>query len=143
MFNPWYVRSISSGTTDLLIEPLVLSPGGPTEPIQVVASNQTSALKVSLTLNGKAVSGQVCLISTSPSAIPLLQAPTTPDGTLNLPYLPPGSYLVVGFESGSNVDLLDPEVQATFSSHTKSITVTPGEALNLDLDAVPESELQP
>jgi hypothetical protein len=143
LFNHWYVRSISRGTTNLLIQPLVLGPGGSSEPIQVVASNQTSGLKVSLKLNGRPVSGQVCLISTSPSATPLLKAPTTPDGTLNWPYLPPGSYLAVGFESGSNVDLLDPEAQAIFSSHTKSVTLTPGEALNLDLDAVPESELQP
>jgi hypothetical protein len=143
LFSHWYVRSISQGTTNLLIQPLVIGPGGSSEPIQVVASNQTSALKVSLKLNGKPVGGEVCLISTSPSATPLLKAPMTPDGTLNWPYLPPGSYLAVGFESGANVDLLDPEVQATFSSHTKSITLTPGEALNLDLDAVPESELQP
>ena len=143
MLNHWYVRSISQGTTNLLIQPLVLGPGGSSEPIQVVASNQTSALKVSLRLNSNPVSGQVCLIATTPSATPLLKAPTTPDGTLNWPYLPPGSYLAVGFESGPNVDLLDPEVQATFSSHTKSITVTAGETLDLDLDAVPESELQP
>ena len=142
-FSPWYVRSISSGTTNLLIEPLVLAPGGSSEPIQVVASNQTSALKVSLKLNGKPLSGQVCLISTSPSATPLLKAATTPDGILNMPYLPPGSYLAVGFETAPNEDLLDPEVQGAFSSHTKSITIAAGETLNLDLDAVPESELRP
>lgn len=139
----WYVKSISAGGTDLLTQDFVIAAGSTGQTVQVVVSNQTATCQGTLKINGKTASASIYLIATSPSANPLLVLRSSSVGSFKDPYLPPGSYLAIAFEAGPSGDLLDPAVQASFSTYAKSFQVAAGETANFDLDAVPAAEVKP
>jgi Carboxypeptidase regulatory-like domain len=139
----WYVKAISAGGTDLLTQDFVVAAGSTGQSVQVLVSNQTATCQGTLKINGKPASSSIYVIATSPSASPLLVLRSSAVGSFKDPYLPPGSYLAIAFEAGPSGNLLDPAVQASFSTYARSFQVAAGETANLDLDAVPAAEVKP
>jgi hypothetical protein len=85
----------------------------------------------------------VYLISTTPSAEPVVTSRSNSEGAFTEAYLPPGSYEAIAFEARQSVNFRDPAVIAAFASRVRSITVNAGDKATLDLDAVPSAELLP
>ena len=139
----WYVKTASYGTSDLLQQDLVVGPGSSGTPIRVTVSNQTTALQGTLRLNGKPAACWLYLISTAPSADPLISLRSSASGSYNTPYLPPGGYQAIAFEHRYSADLRNPDTLARFSTYVHSITANAGDKPTLDLDAVPAAEMLP
>ncbi len=139
----WYVKAVNYGTSDLLQQDLVISPGSSGTPIRITVSNQTSALQGTLRLNGKPATCWLYLIPTTPSADPLIFLRSSASGSYNSAYLPPGGYQAIAFEHRYSADLRDPETLARFSTYVHTITANAGDKPTLDLDAVPAAEMLP
>jgi hypothetical protein len=65
------------------------------------------------------------------------------DGSFNFPFLPPGTYQAISFENRHSLDYRDPKALAPFSTYVRSVTITSGNKATLDLDAVPDAEMNP
>jgi hypothetical protein len=137
----WYVKSASYGVSDLLQQELVVTPDASGTPIRVTVSNQTGALRGTVTLNGNPAVCWVYLVPTSPNAEPFIALRSGMNGTYNVPYLPPGGYQAIAFERRHAADYRDPEALAAFNTRIRSVTVNPGDKSTLDLDAVGVAEL--
>jgi hypothetical protein len=139
----WFVKSASYGTADLLQQDLAIAPGSGSSPIVVTVSNQTGSLTGVATLNGNAASVWVYLIPTGPSATPVYTTRSGADGSINLSYLPPGTYQAIAFESRHSANYRDPKAFAAYSTYLHSVSVNPGEKTTLSVDAIPTTELVP
>jgi hypothetical protein len=139
----WYVKSVGNGASDVLQQGLVVAPGAGGTPLRVMVSNQTGSLQGTVSLNGVPSMCWVYLISTTPSAEPVLTSRSNSDGAFSEAHLPPGSYEAVAFEGRQSVNFRDPAVVAAFASRVRSITVNAGDKATLDLDAFPSAELLP
>jgi len=139
----WFVQKITAGSADLLSHNLEVAPGASGEGVQVTVSSQTGSVKGTVKLDGKATECAIVLIATTPSASPILFLQSGIDGSFGRTNVAPGSYLAIGFETRPSANLLSPEVQAQFSTRMKTVQVTASEAAEVELDAVPASELKP
>jgi hypothetical protein len=139
----WYVKSATYGATDLLQQDLVIALGSGSSPIVVTVSNQTGSLHGTATLNGSPASLWVYLIPTGPSATAVYTARSGADGSFDLPYMPPGSYQTIAFESRHPANFRDPKALAAYSTYMHSVTVTAGNKTSVDILAVPSTELVP
>ncbi|MCU1320384.1 MAG: carboxypeptidase regulatory-like protein [Acidobacteriaceae bacterium] len=143
--GPWYIKSASYGTSDLLAQGLTVTPGSSSAPIRLVVSNQTGSLEASVTLlDSPAKSCWVYLVATGPSVVPIsnLRCNGT-NSKIESPFLAPGTYQAVAFEHRHPVDLTNPANLALYATHVKSVVITVGGQTTLSLSAVPESEEKP
>ena len=62
--QPWYVRSATSGTTDLLREALVVGAGRRLEPLELVLRDDGASLKVKVLADEQPAAGSVLLFPT-------------------------------------------------------------------------------
>jgi len=139
----WFVKSATYGSTDLLQQDMVIALGSGSAPIIVTVSNQTGSLHGSATLNGAPASLWVYLMPTGPSATAVYTARSGADGSFDLPYLPPGSYQTIAFESRHSANFRDPKALGAYSTYMRSVTVTTGNKASVDIVAVPSTELVP
>jgi hypothetical protein len=139
----WYVKSAGYGASDLLQEDLVVAPGSGGTPIRVVVSNQSGSVQGTVKLGSNAVPCWIYLISTTPSAMAVVNFRSAEDGTYNYPRLAPGSYEAVAFESRHAANYRDAASLAPYSTHVRSFVIQAGDKTSLDLDAVTNAELVP
>lgn len=139
----WYVKSASYGTTDLLQQEMTVTAGGGSSPIVVTVSDQTGSLQGSVRQNDAPASAWVYAIPTSPSAMPVYTMHSGMDGSFTFSSLPPGTYQVVSFQSRYSADYRDPKAMAPFSSSMRSVTISSGNKATVDLNVVPDTEINP
>jgi len=139
----WYVKSATYGATDLLQQDLMIALGSGSSPIVVTVSNQTGSLHGTATLNGNPASLWVYLIPTGPSATAVYTARSGADGSFDLPYMPPGSYQTIAFESKHSANFRDSKALTAYSTYMHSVTITAGNKTSADIMAVPSTELVP
>jgi hypothetical protein len=121
----WYVRSASAGGVDLLAEELLVAPGSPGVPIQLVVSNVTGALRGSVTSSGLPSPGWLYLVARTPSATPFYELVLQPEGTFY--WLgPPGAYTAVVVDHQIHENLRDPDYLRRFLSAGTAVTITAG-----------------
>ncbi len=122
-----YVSAISSGGVDLAREPLVVGPGGATQPIDITVRNDAG--QISCTVHSSAAQsgtiGQafVYAISTSPL---IQQAPQTGmplNAEAVLQQVPPGTYRVIALDQSINLDDVEKEEMDRYLSRSKTVTV--------------------
>ena len=138
----WYIRSATLGGTDLLAQELAVDEGGSALPLRLVVSDQTGTVKATVKAADRPAVAWVYLLATTPTVTPIITSKSSDAGVLSRSYVPPGDYRVVALEARSSLNLNDPDATAKFASYFKAITVAAGETVNVDLDAVPASELQ-
>jgi hypothetical protein len=141
----WYIRSATYGSSDLIGHNLAVAAGSGGSTIHLLASNQTGSLQGSVKLKGQAASGcWIYLINNGPSLTPVYTfRSSATDGTFSDPYVPPGTYQIVAFERRHSADFTDPEAIAPFSTWTQLVTITAGGQSTTNLNAVPQTEVQP
>jgi hypothetical protein len=138
----WYIRSATLGGTDLLAQDLAVDEGGSALPLRLVVSDQTGSVKATVKLGGHPAGAWVYLVATAPSATPVISSRSGADGTLSHSNIPPGDYRVIALEARNSVNLTDPAVVEQYATYVKSISVAAGETADVDLDALPASELK-
>jgi hypothetical protein len=139
----WFVKSATYGTTDLLRQNVTIAAGAGSSPVLVTVSDQTGGLQGTTKQNGVPTPSWLDVIPTMPSAVPLYTMRSNMDGSFSFSSLPPGTYQVIAFESRHSVDYRDPKVLAPFSTHLRNVTITSGNKAAVEVDAVPDAELNP
>jgi hypothetical protein len=140
----WYIKSASYGTSDLLSQNLVIAAGGGSGTIRLVVSNLTGTLQGTVNLKGQPCArAWIYLVPSAPSVTPVYSQPGSNDGTFYGWSVPPGTYQAIAFEHRHSADFSDPAMLAAFSTYVQSVTVTAGVPASLNLNAVPQGELQP
>ena len=145
-----YAASITSGSSDLLREPLIIGSGGSVQPIQITLRNDAGFLQCT-TKADPAPTADHSAIRSAPISVVAIPAddamrriyfsyaqdagsPTSP-----LP-LPPGKYLVLAFEKEREIDLDDAAAMSRLAAQGQTVTIQPGATLNLQVDPIRDGD---
>jgi hypothetical protein len=135
-FQPYYVESIRSGGLDLLDQPLIVSQGGATPPIQIVLRDDSATLAVKVMEDGQpATSGVLLMVPAahpSETARPLNWGGSGP----SVSGLAPGDYRVYAFDSIEDLEYANPEVLREFAGKSQLITLEPNGSAAVTLELV-------
>ena len=137
----WSITSAICGGVDLLSQDLPVSSDLNGTEVRVRVSNQTANLTGTVTLNGAPAAAWVYLLSTTPSATPVLLVRSSSDGSFFRPYLAVGSYRAVALERKIGADMQAAGTLEKFLDRVQSFSVSSREQRTLNLVAVPEQEL--
>lgn len=130
----WYVQSAQSGSVDLLREDLVINPGAPPPPIEVVIRNDSAM-----------ISGRVAGDTPSTMYALLLVPDDAPSRTRRMMVLPqgqfnfvvaPGDYFVLALDHADNLEYTNPEVLSPYLAHAQHISVRANEKMEVNPDLV-------
>jgi hypothetical protein len=121
----WYVQSAQCGATDLLHEQLTVTVGAQIPPIEVVIRDDGA------TLSGHVDTGR----SENPATVVLIPeqdpwneariANTNPGGSFSVSNLAPGSYSVLAFDRGDELEYANPEVMEGYSAQATHVSLQP------------------
>jgi hypothetical protein len=135
-----YVRSVRSGTTDLLREDLIVPAGGTIAPIEVVLRDDGAKVNIHIQAENRPEHVRILLL---PESAPEQRALTiNSSGTDDLEYrdLPPGEYKVLAFESQEQIEYQNPDVMQKYSAKTARITLTAKGSTNVTVELIREGE---
>ena len=166
--QPSYVASVTSGSTDLSREPLVIEPGGNTQPIQVTLRNDMGFLECTVKADPASVPDQGAgphqgagpdqgaepgESGAGSSAIPIYAIPTgsgphriyfsyAKAGGIPAPALPlpPGNYLVLAFEKEQDIDIDDADAMARLAAQGQTVTIQAGATLDLQVEPIRDGD---
>jgi hypothetical protein len=146
-FLEGYVSAISSGGVDLMKDPLVVGPGGATEPIQITLRNDGG--EIDCTLNAppgldqgsgedtaQLGAAMVYAIPAGPRSTNLPRTGVFPGSPGRISNLAPGAYRVIALDSYRDLDSMDVQELAKLADRGKTVTVPAGGAVNVQLDVI-------
>ncbi len=136
----WFVRSATLGTSDLLRQDLVITPGAGAASVRILVSSQTAGISGVVRKSGQPAAGWIYLVCTTPSASPLQILHANADGKYVRSFIPPGSYRAIAFEHRHSINFEDPAQLAALSNEMRSVSVAPGDKGTLDLEIAPDRE---
>jgi len=139
----WFVRAATYGGTDLLQHELIIAQGSGSAPIRLTVSDQTGSLAGTAKLNGVPAATWVYLIPSGPSANPVYTVRSSAAGAFNFAHLPPGAYRAIAFETRHQDDYRSPQRFSRYATWIRNATVMAGNRASLELEAIPDSEMQP
>jgi len=135
-----FAASVVSGGTDLLRQPLVVGLGGSSSPIEITLRDDGAQV------DGKADEGTECHVYFLPVAEgsgQFREANATQEGSFFLSQLPPGTYLVLAFDSPQNdLAYADAEAMRKLESKGQVIHVDAGQKEHLRLKIIPGGDSQ-
>ena len=135
----YYVASARSGFTDLLREPLTVSPGGSVQPIEVVLRDDFASLEGKVSSEAQADSADVLAI---PEEAPqraqrqVTSQPVTiqPGGVYTFHQLAPGAYKVLALDRIDGFEYANPEILRKYSAKMRDVILYPNQKATLDLE---------
>jgi hypothetical protein len=133
---PWYVRSATSGTTDLLREELVVAPGRRPEPIEVVLRDDGCAIHGSIRAGGQPVGGAVLLIPDQTSLAHTLVSTAVAGAEFDFTGIAPGSYKLLAFDTLDGLEFRNSEVLGPYLSKAIAVSLQANEVANVTVDQV-------
>jgi hypothetical protein len=141
-----YAASVTSGSTDLLREPLIVGTGNSGQPIQIVLRNDTGFLQCTTKADPASTPVQTTI---QPSPIPVFVIPIGAAPRQIYPYyaldarfgprplpLPPGKYLVLAFENDRQIDLDNADAMSKLAAQGQTVTIQPGATATLQVDPI-------
>jgi hypothetical protein len=135
-----YVASILCGGTDLMHEALVVGPAGVSTPIEVTLRDDGAEV------DGKAERATqyyVYFLPVGESFGKYRTMASNPDGSFTVAQLPPGSYLVLAFDSAqADLAYTNQEVLKNFEPQGQIIHVTAGQKEHLRLKIITRGDSQ-
>ncbi len=141
-----YVSSITSGSTDLTREPLVVSAGGTAAPIEVTLRNDWGQINGMVHMPEGTANPETAVVYLY--AIPQFSSAARPPvmvsdggGTLLWPRVPPGTYRVVALDTAREINLDDAREMARWNALGQLVKVSPGGTANIEVDVVKSAEL--
>ncbi len=150
-----YISAISSGSTDLTREPLVIGPGNTVQPIEVTVRNDGGTIYCTVNnppnadgrnagpVSGKFFNGPTVYVI--PTGLRLSGFPQAqiwgPNGNAQFENLAPGVYRVVALSRFKDLNTADPSELANLMAQGKSVTVEAGATTSVRVDfANPDAE---
>ncbi len=140
-----YVASVTSGSTDLLREPLRILPGVVPRPIEIVLRDDFASLTVHLesgTAPQPFTTEQpimiLCFPLDRPQAQPLVFA--TPQSQISMPSLPPGRYLILASHGQfvQNIEYSNEEVVRALLPKGVTITLAANQKADIEVPLMPD-----
>lgn len=132
----WYIESVTSGSTDLFREPLTVSSGTEVAPIRVLVRGDGASLAGLVRSDGSPVSAPVLLVMPEePLRVPQIVI-SDPQGAFQLTNLPPGDYVVLGFDSTAGLEYADRDSLRDYFSQGTPVTLGPKDAKTISVDVI-------
>lgn len=120
------IESISSGSIDLMRDPLVVTAGSPPGPIQVALRNDCATLTVTVERQGGAAGGFLLLLSEWPGVEPKTAwLQENLNSSISLGPLTPGVYHLYAVSDLNNVEYANPDVLRALGG--QEITLAPNQ----------------
>jgi hypothetical protein len=133
---PWYVNSVSSGTTDLLREDLVASPGRRPDPLEVVLRDDSAGVHGTIRVDGQPAAGAVLLFSEQMSLAHAQIAVAAAGADFMFTGVAPGDYKVLAFDSIDGLEFRNPEVMNSYFSKASQLTLQPNELASISIERI-------
>jgi len=130
--GPYYLESVSWGSTDLLHDPLVLDSAGAVPPIDVVVREGAATLSGTVLSGDQPTSAAVVLFPPDQRTPPGF-AFSGPDGAFQLQNLAPGTYRVIALDNYSSLDLENQDVLRSVSSRAQEVTLVSKQTASIRL----------
>ena len=122
------VASVTSGSTDLTKDDLVISPDAPSPPIAVALKSDCGSLEVRV--EGAEVNTSAFLVMLGGAQSPRMQMVMV-GSNLNLANLTPGDYTLYAFDDISDIEYGNPEALKNFEA--QHVTIGPNEKATVQL----------
>jgi hypothetical protein len=149
-----YVASMTSDGVDLLRQPLVVGPGGTSQPIQIILRDDAATLTGSISSSNLPGTQPDPDMGFAITCIPLENGFATPAPQMNafsgakftITNLAPGQYLVLASSmtltnfSLRNIEYLNPDILRDYESKGTVVTLTPGQKADIQVPLLPEPE---
>jgi 5-hydroxyisourate hydrolase-like protein (transthyretin family) len=133
---PWYVRSATSGTVDLLREELTVGAGRRPDPLEITLRDDGARLKGSILVGGEAADGWVLVCADQQLLTNARTALISPGAGFEFVGLAPGEYKVLAFdrETFAALEFRNPEVLAPYLPRAATVTLHPGAEATLNIE---------
>jgi len=132
-----YVVSATSGSTNLLTDPLMVSSDGQAEPIEIVLAsdggNVSGSVQASEPING----ATVLLIPDRSSAGQVQSAALSGSGDFQFEQVRPGNYSIIALEKGDDLEYQNPETLSRYLPRATQITVASKQQVQANLQLIP------
>jgi hypothetical protein len=135
-----YVRSVRSGTTDLLREELVVPAGGAVSPIEVVLRDDGAKVKIHVAAENLPQQAHVLLVPEFAPNQPALTLTASSSGDLQYDDLAPGDYKVLAFESPEEIEYQNPDVMRKYAGKTARITLPAKGSTSVTVELIRQGE---
>ncbi len=138
----WFVQSATyGGITNLLTTDVVIGEGSAGAPILIVVNNQKGNVHGSVDSFAADTNPWVYLIPTAPALAPPNPLPIGANGAFYTS-VPPGSYSVLALAHRVHEDMRDPEVVARITAGAKTVEVTPGSDVVVNLQVIQPQQVR-
>ena len=132
-FGANYVQSATSGSTDLLSEPLVVPFGSKLDPIDITL--RADGGRVGGNIQGQD-SATVLLVPDRGPAGDIKSTEAQGGGSFSFDQVRPGDYFVLAIGQTDDIEYRNPDVLAPYLSRATHITVSPRQELNVNLEII-------
>lgn len=130
-FGSNYAQSATSGTTDLLSEPLVVPIGSKVDPIEVTL--RADGAHVGGTIQGQGIALVLLVPDRGPASdIKAMEAA----GSFSFDQVRPGEYSVLAIQQPGDLEYKNPDVLAPYLSRAAHVTVAPRQEVNINLEMI-------
>ena len=134
--STWYVQSVTSGSTDLLRDELVVPAGSQIPAIEVVLRNDGATLRGTVQFDGSPEQGTAILVPDRGSAAQAKVAPASQSGEFTFRQLAPGDYRLLAFDRVSDLEYRDPEVLNSYLSRGVHVSVQANRQSNTSVELI-------
>ncbi len=135
-----YVRSVRSGTTDLLRDDLVVPAGGTVPPIEVVLRDDGAKIDIHVQAENFPKLLHILLLPEFAPSQRALSFNSLGSNSVEYAGLAPGDYKVLAFESMDAIEYENPEVMQKYSAKTARVTLTAHGSSSVTVELIREGE---
>lgn len=129
-----YIRSATSGNTDLLTNPLVVPSSGGVDPIEIVLASDGA--RVNGVVRGTIGPALVVAVPDSEGRQPAVLPSAVQGGQFSFRSLAPGDYSFYAIHPREQMDYSDRDALTPFRSKAVHVTLTPNQSADITLDLI-------
>jgi Carboxypeptidase regulatory-like domain len=133
----WYVQSAQYGQTNLLYDDLSIASTGQTYPMEIVLRDDGATLAGMVkSSDGTGAQATVVVVPVPASKLAAKVAYSSPQNGFALSGLPPGEYLVYGFDHADGLEYSNPDMLQPYASQAAHVTLSPNQKAQVTLDLI-------
>jgi len=131
-----YVKSATSGSTDLLNDDLLVPGDGRVAPVDIVLSNDGGEVGGSVKLPDHDSSASVLLVPETRSSKEIKTVVTQATGQFQFEQVRPGNYILFAFDRVEDLEYRNPDVLSSYLSKGTHVTVAPRQLVTASLNLI-------